>query len=58
MNMLFSKYNTSSVYCRELAPGTISFTSDWDRGDDSKQYRYLPGHAIYLFCIRQMRHHT
>ena len=22
-------YNTSFVYCRELVPGTVSFTCDW-----------------------------
>ena len=32
-------YNTSSVYCRELAPGTVSLTGDWTHGDDSKQCR-------------------
>ena len=36
-------YDTSFVYCRELAPGTVkhtvSLTGDWVRGDDSKQYR-------------------
>ena len=30
-------YNTSSVYCRELAPGTVNLTGDWVRGEDSKQ---------------------
>ena len=34
-------YNTSFVYCRELAPGTVSLTGGWARGDDSKQYRYI-----------------
>ena len=28
------------VYCRELAPGTVSLPGDWARGADSKQYRY------------------
>ena len=26
-------YNTSFVYCRELAPGTFSLSGDWARGD-------------------------
>ena len=39
-------YNTSVVYCRELAPGTVSLTGDWARGDDSKQYRYYTRHLI------------
>ena len=29
-------YNTRFVYCRELAPGIISLTGGWARGDDSK----------------------
>ena len=33
-------YNSSFVYCLELAPGTVNLTGDWVRGDDSKQYRY------------------
>ena len=33
-------YNTSFVYCRELAPGTVGLTGGWARGDDSKQYSY------------------
>ena len=35
-----TSYNTSSVYCPELAPSTVSFTGDWVRGDDSKQNSY------------------
>ena len=30
-------YNTSLVYCLELAPGTVSLTGNWVRGNDSKQ---------------------
>ena len=29
-------YNPFLVYCRELAPGTVSLTGDWAQGDDSK----------------------
>ena len=29
-------YNRFLVYCRELAPGTVSLTGDWAQGDDSK----------------------
>ena len=39
-NSLVSITYTSFVYCRELAPGTISLTGDWVRGDDSKQTSY------------------
>ena len=36
-NSLVSITYTSFVYCRELAPGTVSLTGDWVRGDDSQQ---------------------
>ena len=39
------RYNTSSVYCRELAPGTVTLTGDWVRGDDSKQTTYY----VYIY---------
>ena len=29
-------YNPFLVYCRELAPGTVSLPGDWAQGDDSK----------------------
>ena len=29
-------YNPFRVYCRELAPGTVSLTGDRAQGDDSK----------------------
>ena len=38
------KYNSFLVYCRELAPGTISLTGDRAQGDDSKHdlhYRHV-----------------
>ena len=31
-------YNAFNVYCRELAPGTISLTGDRAQGDDSKHW--------------------
>ena len=31
-----SLYNSFLVYCRELAPGTVSLTGDRAHGDDSK----------------------
>ena len=31
-----SRYNPFLVYCRELAPSTVSLTGDRARGDDSK----------------------
>ena len=42
-NSLVSITYTSFVYCRELAPGTVSLTGDWVRGDDSKQTSYYIG---------------
>ena len=31
-----TKYNAFNVYCRELAPGTVSLTGDRAQGDDGK----------------------
>ena len=33
-------YNSFHVYCRELAPGTVSLTGDRAQGDDSKHYSH------------------
>ena len=33
-------YNAFNVYCRELAPGTVSLTGDRAQGDDSKHWAY------------------
>ena len=33
-------YNAFNVYCRELAPGTVSLTGDRAQGDDSKHCAY------------------
>ena len=38
--------NTKFVYCRELAPGTVSLTGDWVRDDGSKQNSYY----IAILC--------
>ena len=35
-----ASYNAFNVYCRELAPGTISLTGDRAQGDDSKHWAY------------------
>ena len=34
-------YNPFLVYCRELAPGTVSLTGDRAQGDDSKHDSHL-----------------
>ena len=31
-------YNAFNVYCRELAPGTVSLTGDRAQGDDGKHW--------------------
>ena len=53
----FFHYNTSSVYCRELAPGTVSLTGNWVHGDDSKQNSYyiLPTMEI-IRTVLQIAH--
>ena len=35
-----AKYNAFNVYCRELAPGTVSLTDDRAQRDDSKHWAY------------------
>ena len=36
-------YNPFLVYCRELAPGTVSLTGDRAQGDDSKYDLHYTG---------------
>ena len=31
-------YNAFNVYCRELAPGTVSLTGDRAQGEDNKHW--------------------
>ena len=40
-------YNPFLVYCRELAPGTISLTGDRAQGDDSKHDSHYSLHIFY-----------
>ena len=44
-------YNTSFVYCHELAPGTVSLTGGWVRGDDGKQNRIIQLGLKLVFAI-------
>ena len=48
-------YNAFNVYCRELAPGTVSLTGDRAQGDDSKHWAYSPvlmeGHAQTVLVV-------
>ena len=40
-------YNAFNVYCRELAPGTVSLTGDRAQDDDSKHWAYSTWVALY-----------
>ena len=42
-------YNAFNVYCRELAPGTVSLTGYRAQGDDSKHCAYCNDH-VYI-CL-------
>ena len=46
-------YNSFRVYCRELAPGTVSLTGDRAQGDDSKHDSHYT-HKI-LTCVLYVR---
>ena len=48
-------YKSNSVFCRELAPGTVSLTSDRVRGDDSKITRsFICVLFIVVMCCHFM----
>ena len=36
VGIAYIKYNSFLVYCRDMAPATVSLTGDWAQGDDSK----------------------
>ena len=40
MHVYAIRYNAFNVYCRVLAPGTVSLTGDRAQGDDSKHWAY------------------
>ena len=44
-------YNAFNVYCRELAPGTVSLTGDRAQGDDSKHWAYSAFIIIIIIII-------
>ena len=44
-------YNAFNVYCRELAPGTVSLTGDRAQGDDGKHWAY--SNVIFFFNSKQ-----
>ena len=42
-------YNPFLVYCRELAPGTVSLTGDRAQGDDSKHDSHYRADLFLIF---------
>ena len=46
---LDSFYNPFLVYCRELAPGTVSLTGDRAQGDDSKHDSHYTSNTLKVF---------
>ena len=62
MTMLSGKnnahnYNPFLVYCRELAPGTVSFTGDRAQGDDSKHDSHYSKNFSVLYVLRKHQQH-
>ena len=63
-------YNSFLVYCRELAPGTVSLTGDWAQGDDSKHdsdysgailpkikactFIYIPSTCMFMWAAKAL----
>ena len=39
-------YNAFNVYCRELAPGTVSLTGGRAQGDDNKHCAYSTAYVV------------
>ena len=44
-------YNPFLVYCRELAPGTVSLTGDRAQGDDSKHDSHYTAVDLSTYCF-------
>ena len=44
-------YNPFLVYCRELAPGTVSLTGDRAQGDDSKHDLHYSISSIFTLVF-------
>ena len=44
-------YNPFRVYCRELAPGTVSLTGDRAQGDDSIHDLHYTGTRVNVYQI-------
>ena len=45
------RYNPFLVYCRELAPGTVSLTGDRAQGDDSKHDSHYTCQNLFLSVL-------
>ena len=46
--IFIDNYNAFNVYCRELAPGTVSKTGDRAQGDDSKHCAYSTRQIYFI----------
>ena len=44
-------HNAFNVYRRELAPGTVSLTSDRAQGDDSKHWAYSMFESVLVVSL-------
>ena len=51
MDEIPSIYSAFNVYCRKLAPGTVSLTGDRAQGNDSKHCAYSSNHLLCTFSI-------
>ena len=49
-------YNAFNVYCRELAPGTVSLTGDRAQGDDSKHCANSIHMHLYPYMRQYIEH--
>ena len=53
--VMLTGYNLFLVYCRELAPGTVSLTGDRAQGDDNKHDSHYTvnnnNNNNFLFCL-------
>ena len=54
-NIMHNSYNSFLVYCRELAPGTVSLTGDRAKGDDSKNSKWVWSGNTTITNCRQPR---
>ena len=48
----WATYNAFNVYCRELAPGTVSLAGDRAQGDDSKHCAYSSVQLSHMMNLK------